>query len=1129
MKSRALLCLFLLVATAALADEGYLKDQGNRWTLGTATTERVIALEDGKLLLKSLKNKVTGRDLIRPDAPSVEFFVGLDGAQQPVTAATGRWKLIRARQTKLKQGELQLDLVVEQKPLRVTKSYVVYPGTSIVRQWATFANVGDRPIKIMEPGFLSETVSPGDPQQLDFLWMTGGENQPGSWMLKTEKLSATKPRTFDSYDPFPGGPPVFPGDGINAKVLHNGQQVWPARGWQYLPNATVTAKADFELTVAAGDKLVFLVNMNGNIGFDTTAFDPTIKYDDGETHLASREFSDRQGRSGWRYQYLQGGNYVDLVYYPEHQQWRKQKDNITGTPFVGPGHQHPDVNQDAARVWTAPKAGHIRVTAAVCNTGNQSGGSGGYGFRMGTTSYAPWYALMAKDSHSGMVIGWDYFGHWAASFQRTPGGAVTARLRVAGHRQSLAPGQSVTTPKAFVGLFVGDLDDAGNEVLDWQYRYLWDYTREPWFPAIRVLGYWMNGTGWGQPGVEWTGGNPDLASTFRKVFRVADLMRRIGADVYHRDWGWWDRAGDWNGPDFRATGDYLRKSGMGQLIYAFLYTVDLRSKVARQHPEWLIGSTLDMSQPAVVEHMLRQLDDFHARWGDFEWRNDSTPTCPRGGDDTPLLGQDAGLRQVIRGFLDKYPGSAFQAVNGGGNNAGYDYARYASTVSFSDGAVGIIRNYYASLLLPPDKTSDIPDIWNPAHYDKATWRGLLCINFDMTGDTWDQAKLEGLRQLIDIYHYLHAQKVVGRWVKVYRPLVAGDDPTMYFQRLSGDRHRGIIIPKRPAPGPVTIRPKGLLPAESYTVTFQESDAVQDRSGADLMERGIHLQKMPPGELIYLNLPLHPGSKLDKEPPIAPSSVTKAAAENMGYPGIELTWRPGHDNNWISYYEIFRNGVAIDRVAKGFYYFDHSAGADLAAKYEIRAVDGAGNVSPPVTAAGPAAQPSLIVDDAQTGGLSQFSRRAPRGAWSAAKMGLSPSAHRGLSQISSDEIGTVPFRSAAVLKYTGSWQRQTGLQPAYAGTLTSSNEPGATASLSFEGKEVLWFSKLGPMAGAATVSLDGGPAEAIDTYSADDIWGVCVYRKTFPNAGRHELKITVFGKHCPRAKGSAVAVDGFRVQ
>ncbi len=153
--------------------------------------------------------------------------------------------------------------------------------------------------------------------------------------------------------------------------------------------------------------------------------------------------------------------------------------------------------------------------------------------------------------------------------------------------------------------------------------------------------------------------------------------------------------------------------------------------------------------------------------------------------------------------------------------------------------------------------------------------------------------------------------------------------------------------------------------------------------------------MPPGELIYLNLPLHPGSKLDSQPPAAPGDVQKRPAENMGYPGIELTWKPATDNNWISYYEVFRDGVAIDKVAKGTYYFDHSAGADLAARYEVRTVDGAGNASPPVAAQGPAAKPSRVIDDAD-----------------------------------------------AAITYTGTWQRQTGLQPAHAATISSSDQKDA---------------------------------------------------------------------------------------
>jgi len=873
----------------------------------------------------------------------------------------------------------------------------------------------------------------------------------------------------------------FQGDGVNAKILRNDAQVWPESGWKYVANATVDEPFDVTTDIAAGDRLVFLVNMNKGIGFDTTVFDPVIAYGDGETHEASREFSGEQGKNGWRYQYLEDGNFIDLVYYALPNQWRKEKDNATGTPFVGTDRQHPDVGQDAARVWTAPKAGKVHITGSVCNTGNGQA-PGGYGFRPGTSSYAPWYALYNRETKQGVFIGWDYFGHWTSSFAANAQGDVTAGLEVAGYKNTLQPGQSIDAPKSFMGLYRDDLDNAGNECLDWQYRYLWDYTREGWFPAVRMLGYWMNGTGWGQPGVSWTGGHPDMDSAFRKVFRVTDLMRSTGADAYHRDWGWWDRAGDWNGPDFRTTIKYLDKYGMGQLIYAFLYTVDLESKVAKEHPDWLLGNTLDMSKPEVVEFIKGQLDGFVERWGDFEWRNDSFFTAQRDGMDTPMLGQDEGLRAIIRGFLDKHPLSAFQAVNGGGNYGGYDYVRYASTFSFSDGAVGILRNYYASLLFPPDKTSDIPDVWNPDKYDKATWRGLLCINFDMTGDTWDPDKLESIRQLIDIYHYLQPHGVVGRWAHVYRPVIEGDDPTMYLERLSYDGTRGIIIPKRPAPGPITIKPKGLNPRIGYLVSFQESREGDLRNGADLMTKGVRIEKMSAGELIYLNLPLHPGNILDTVAPAAPTQVAKKTAENMGYPGVEITWQMAEDNNWVSYYEIHRNGILIDKAAKGFYYFDHSAGADIAAKYQVRTADASGNVSAFAAADGPSANPAQIVDDAPGGGLA----------------------------------------------FSGGWEHKTGLLPAHAGTLSSTAEKGATTELNFEGSKVLLFSKLGADCGKAAVRIDDVPPEIIDTYSADDIWGVCVFQKVL-SAGKHALRIEVLGEHNERAKDSLVNLDGVRVQ
>ena len=901
----------LLLALPLCGQEATIKRTGDSWRLASDKVERIVVLDHGRLYTKSWKDRVSGRELISQIEPD-EIGAKIEGVD--ISGSSGKWRLLSSRQERRQDGSLQFDLTLQNGVIAATKSFVIYPGSSIVREWVSFRNAGSRPVTIEEPFFLRGGFTLQHLPTSDLLWMTGGENRPGSWLLKSEKLALRKRRDFDSYDPFPG---------------------------------------------AADSK---------------------------------------------------------------------------------------------------------------------------FGFKMGSATYAPWYALYDRDDKQGMFAGFDYFGHWAASFTPSTVNSVNFGLQVKGYRKILNPGETVTTPKAFTGLYRNDLDNAGNECLDWQYQYLWDYTRPGWFPAIRMLGWWWNGTPWKDPGNTWVGGNGDSASAFRKVFRVADLMSEVGADVYHRDWGWWDHAGDWSGPDFKTMGAYLTKHGMGQLIYAFIYTVDRHSKVAQAHPDWVIKETLDMSNSAVVHYLEALLDSFAARFGPFEWRNDSVPTAPRGNDDTLLLAQDQNFRAILRNFLDRHPGDAFQGVNGGGNDAGYDYARYASSLSFSDGAVGILRNHWASLLLPPDKSSDIPDNWQPDKYDKAIWRGLMTMNFDMTGDTWDPAKLDGVRQLIDIYHYLASQGVAGRWVHVYRPVVAGDDPTMYFERLSRDSTKGVLIPKHLPTQAITIWPKGLKAGARYKVSFQEAVQQQDRSGADLMKSGIHLEKMRPGELIYLNLPLHPGSALYHSPPSPPTDVRKQSASNLGYPGVELRWNSGHDH-WISYYEISRNGNVVDRVAKGLYYFDHSAGADLAASYSVRAVNGGGMRSQQTKANGPSARPSTVMDDAPGAGAT----------------------------------------------YSGSWRRESNLQPAYLGTLSSSDQRGASFTFPVNGSGVIWSTRMCAECGVAEVAVDGKKEAIVNTYSADDIFGVGIYSKAFSPPGQHQLTITVLGQHqAPRGHGTRIYNDGVRI-
>jgi len=86
------------------------------------------------------------------------------------------------------------------------------------------------------------------------------------------------------------------------------------------------------------------------------------------------------------------------------------------------------------------------------------------------------------------------------------------------------PGESLTTPMAFVGLFQGDLDEAGNEVLDWQYRYLWT-TRARMASRDSTGGLVVKGTGWPDlRNTRWIGQEPltltlldaDNGSTYRR-------------------------------------------------------------------------------------------------------------------------------------------------------------------------------------------------------------------------------------------------------------------------------------------------------------------------------------------------------------------------------------------------------------------------------------------------------------------------------------------------------------------------------------------------------------------------------------------------------------------------------------
>ena len=77
-------------------------------------------------------------------------------------------------------------------------------------------------------------------------------------------------------------------------------------------------------------------------------------------------------------------------------------------------------------------------------------------------------------------------------------------------------------------------------------------------------------------------------------------------------------------------------------------------------------------------------------------------------------------------------------------------------------------------------------------------------------------------------------------------------------------------------------------------------------------------------------------------------------------------------------------------------------------------------------------------------------------------------------------------------------------------------------------KMVWYSKLGANCGIAEVYIDGTLDKTVDTYSADDIWGVPVYSKTFTSSGKHTIRIVVMGEHGERAKDNYMYIDGLQI-
>ncbi|TDE11146.1 hypothetical protein E1269_09740 [Jiangella asiatica] len=121
----------------------------------------------------------------------------------------------------------------------------------------------------------------------------------------------------------------------------------------------------------------------------------------------------------------------------------------------------------------------------------------------------------------------------------------------------------------------------------------------------------------------------------------------------------------------------------------------------------------------------------------------------------------------------------------------------------------------------------------------------------------------------------------------------------------------------------------------------------------------------------------------------------------------------------------------------------------------------------------------------------------------------------------DSGGQCP--EGARITYSGAWASG-AWDGAYGGTRHYSNARGAAAELTFQGTGVALMTQLRPGHGIALVSVDGGPAEEVDTYSATAQERVLAWERSELPAGEHTVRVEVSGDADPAASNAWVVID-----
>lgn len=393
-----------------------------------------------------------------------------------------------------------------------------------------------------------------------------------------------------------------------------------------------------------------------------------------------------------------------------------------------------------------------------------------------------------------------------------------------------------------------------------------------------------------------------------KLERLAETAARVGVERFVLDDGWFpgrdsDRAGlgDWEVDEeswpegLRPLSDRVHELGMQFGLWFEPEMVNLESRLARTHPEWILGSrdewrhqlVLDLGNPAVYSHLLERMSAIveEARVDFIKWDHNRELHAAV----SPYLGrasvgtQTRAVYALMDELRERHPGLEIEACASGGARADLGALAHAQRVWTSDINDPIERQSiqrWTGTLLPPEVAGSHvgPTRAHTTHRESALSLRMLTALFGHAGIEWDitgcsDEELDALTRWSALYRELRGLLHGGVTVRAD----SADAGELLHGVVSPDRTHAVFAWVRTATSSRAFTPRrslpGLDPSRRYEVRVRTELGEASRhqvadpewfaqalagesfvaSGAMLTREGVPLPLLDPGAGLLLEL------------------------------------------------------------------------------------------------------------------------------------------------------------------------------------------------------------------------------------------------------------------------------------